>query len=700
MTTTSLDSPITIPHDHRNAGESSRSQSNRASSLVADATTAQRAALAGVLAVAATLYLWALDATGTVNDYYAQAVSAGSNSWSAMFFGSLDTANFITVDKPPLSLWVQSASVRLFGFNTWALLVPQAIAGVGTVWLTNDAVRRIWGRWAGVTAAAALAVTPIMVAMTRSNLPDPVMILCLTAGAWMLTRALMDEDRPLPWLVGAFAMVGLGFEVKMLQAWIVLPSFGLAYLFFGPRRWVDRIRESAIAGTVTLVVSFAWAAAVELWPGNTPWIGGSEDGSVFDLIFGYNGLGRIFGQGGDGGGGGNMFDAGVSWLRMFNLDNAHQIAWLLPAALAAIVLGVAVARSTASRLVAAGITLWGGWTLTHYVVFSRAEGIYHPYYTSAMSPAIAALVGAGAIMAWQWRDRIGVVAATAATLVGSSVLAWWLFDRADWNTWVGPVATVAALLAAAAMMGGHWVGSSRLIRAGLAAGLVVVFSAMGIYSGASLASANESNGSPSAGPAGTASFGSGAAGRSAAGLPQAGGAGLVQPGAVPDDIDPDALPDRGAPPTGSDSSAIPDTGDISGDVDPSAQADAGRPVGDQVQDSAALAQWLIEQWDGETWIVAVNSTNTASPITISADGAPVMTMGGFNGSDPTPTAAELAQYVADGEVRFVLNTGSGGPGTGDSSVATERSAWVAANCTLLTDAPTDGLYDCASEDAS
>lgn len=663
------------------------------------ASTLQRTALGGVFALAAVLYLWALDTSGTVNEYYAQAVAAGSQSWSAMFFGSLDTGNFITVDKPPLSLWVQSASVRLFGFNTWAILVPQVLAGLATVWFTLDAVRRIWGRWAGIVAAATLAVTPVTVAMTRSNLPDPVMILCLVAGAWMLTRALTASARTLPWLLGAFAMVGLGFEAKMLQAWIVLPSFAASYLLFGPRRWSDRLRDTALAGSVTLVVSFAWAIAVELWPGETPWIGGSDTGSVFELIFGYNGLGRIFGEG-NGRGGGGAFDDGASWLRMLNADNAHQIAWMLPASLAAIALGAVVARVTGSRLTAAGVTLWGGWTLTHVVVFSGAEGIYHPYYTSALAPGMAALVGAGAVMVWRWRDRRAIVLSTAVVLVASAILAWSLFDRSGWNTWVGPVVVTATVGAGAALVAGTLSDSSRLVRSGLAGGLVALLAAMGVYAGASLVSANSTNGSPSAGPAGTSTFGPGGRAGGSDGLhagdgqrPFLGSDSGVLAGRP-------TAPSGAVPPAG----ATPPAGFVPTDGAglASSAPTVGRGPDAQAENVEELADWLLDRWDGETWIVAVSGTNVASGITIAGDGAPVMTMGGFNGSDPTPAAPELARYVDDGELRFVMVTGTAGPGGGGETaeVAAERSTWIASTCTPVEDAPTSGLYDCAPDAAT
>ncbi len=637
-------------------------------------STAQRTTFAAVLLVAAGLYLWALDTTGTVNVYYAQAVSAGSQSWSAMFFGSLDTGNFITVDKPPLSLWVQSLSVRLFGFNEWALLVPQALAGLGTIWLTHDAVRRIWGNWAGIAAAAALAATPVTVAMTRSNLPDTVMTLCMVAGAWMLTRAFISTSQSMPWLLGAFAMVGLGFEAKMLQAWIVLPAFGAAYLFFGPSRWIVRFRQLSLAGLLCLVVSFAWAAAVDLWPGETPWIGGSTDGSVIDLVVGYNGLGRVFGDVGTNVVA-NRFDAGPSWLRLFNTDNGHQVAWLLPAAAASMTIGAAVAARTRNRLTAAGVTLWGGWMATHVIVFSQAEGIYHPYYTSALAPALAALVGAGIVLAWHWRHEWSVVAAVSATTVGSAALVWMLFERASWNTWIGPLALVASAIAAATMVAGSATARAGIFRIGLVGGLGAVLVAMTTYAGASLVTEPDDGGSPTAGPATIEASGPGG-GRNAAG----------QDGqqAAPDNT----APDNTAP----DNTATNQAAAAGGQA---ANGGGGRG-NDDGGDVDELTNWLIQQWDGETWIVAVTGNETAAPISLAGDGAPVMTMGGFSGTDPTPTADELAQYVADGELRYVL-AGSG-PGGDDQDVVAERTAWIESSCTPVSDAPVNGLVDCATID--
>jgi 4-amino-4-deoxy-L-arabinose transferase-like glycosyltransferase len=344
------------------------------------------------------------------------------------------------------------------------------------------------------------------------------------------------------------------------------------------------------------------------------------------------------------------------------------------------------------------------------LVFSLAEGIYHPYYTSALAPAIAALVGAGAAMVWQRRAERGVVGATAVVLVGSAALTWYLFDRASWNTWIGPTVTVVAALAAAGLLFGSVVGHERSLRYGLGGGLVALLVAMGVYAGASVVTDNTLIMSPSAGPAGMASSGPGGSGGPGG---QPGYLGVGGPGGGPGDggLAPDGFPgtDGQLAPPGLDDLAdgqlappgvddLPD-GTAQGTAPGASGLPGAGPSGGLIDSADELADWLLDRWEGETWIVAVSTTNTASPITLAGDGAPVMTMGGFNGADPTPTADELAQFVADGEVRFVVASGVSGPGGGQASgqVAAERTAWVESNCALVDDAPIEGLYDCAAD---
>ncbi|MBL8926965.1 MAG: glycosyltransferase family 39 protein, partial [Pseudonocardia sp.] len=372
----------------------------------------ERPALLTLLVGTAVLYLWDLSASAYANDFYAAAVQAGTQSWKAWLFGSLDSGNAITVDKPPASLWVMTLSARIFGFNSWSLLVPQALMGVGSVALLHAAVRRWAGPGAGLLAGAALALTPAAVLMFRFDNPDALLVLLLVTGAYATVRAIdaATVRASTWWLVAAGAAVGFGFLTKMGQALLVVPAFGLAYLVAGPPRLRTRLVQ-LLAALGTMIVSAGWfIALVELWPADSrPYIGGSTTNSLLELALGYNGLGRILGGSGNGGGGfggGNAgFGGEAGILRLFTDELGLEISWLLPAALVALVALVVIARRRpprGDRLRAAAL-LWGGWTLVTGSVFSFMSGTMHPYYTVALAPGIAALVGIGSTALWARR---------------------------------------------------------------------------------------------------------------------------------------------------------------------------------------------------------------------------------------------------------------------------------------------------------
>jgi 4-amino-4-deoxy-L-arabinose transferase-like glycosyltransferase len=249
-----------------------------------------RPALIVLLALTAFAYLWDLSASGYANSFYAAAVQAGTKSWKAMFFGSLDSSNFITVDKPPASLWVMDLSGRIFGFDSWSMLVPQALEGVAAVGLLHSAVKRWFGAGAGLAAGAVFALTPVAALMFRFNNPDALLVLMLVAGAYCLMRAI--EHAGTRWLLAAGVMIGMAFLAKMMQAFIVLPAFALAYLIAAPTTLLRRVGQLLASGLAVIVSAGWWVAIVALWPaGSRPFIDGSPDNSILNLITGYNGLG-------------------------------------------------------------------------------------------------------------------------------------------------------------------------------------------------------------------------------------------------------------------------------------------------------------------------------------------------------------------------------------------------------------------------
>ncbi|WP_121747377.1 glycosyltransferase family 39 protein, partial [Streptomyces sp. E2N166] len=415
-------------------------------------------ALLAILALAAGLYSWNLSGAG-LNSFYSAAVLSGTESWKAWFFGSLDAGNFLTVDKPPFALMVMGLSCRLLGYGTWQMMLPLIVAALATIWILHVSVKRVWGHGAAAVAALVLALTPITVAINRDNNPDTLLVFLMVGGAALGLRAVRDGR--LPPLLGAAACFGLAFNTKMLQGYIALPAVLVVYVYATDLGWAKRTRNLALAGVTLSVASFWWAAAVSLVPASErPYIGGSTDGTAWDLITGYNGLGRIFGGdgnmgGGGGGGGGGGFSGAAGIGRMFNDVLGGQISWLLPFAGIALVAGLVLCgRAPRTDLTRAALVLWGGWTVLHYLTFAMAEGTMHPYYTTALAPGIAALCGGGGVMLlrafradrrWVWVLPL----ALGVTGVWAIVL---LRRASGWNTWLWPAVAAVMALAIAGLL--------------------------------------------------------------------------------------------------------------------------------------------------------------------------------------------------------------------------------------------------------
>ncbi|WP_308168856.1 glycosyltransferase family 39 protein [Nonomuraea sp. NEAU-A123] len=411
-----------------------------------DARVRDRWALAGLLAATAVLYVWGLNASGWANSFYSAAVQAGSQSWKAFFFGSSDAANAITVDKTPASLWPMELSARIFGLNSWSILVPQALMGVATVGVVYAAVRRRFPAWAALLGGAVMAVTPVAVLMFRFNNPDALLVLLLTVAGYCVVRA--QEKAGTRWLVLAGACIGFAFLAKMLQAFVVLPGFALVYLITAPTTIGRRLWQLALAGGAMLVSAGWWLVAVALVPAaDRPYIGGSQTNSVLELALGYNGIGRL--NGGDYGGLGNL-NQEAGWLRMFDTEAGGQISWLLPAALVLLVAAIWLTRSAPrTDPVRAQVGVWGSWLVVTGLIFSLMQGIFHAYYTVALAPAIAVLVGSGAALLWERRENRVLALAAAVTAGWAYVL---LSRSSEWNSWLGPVVLVAGLAAAVGLL--------------------------------------------------------------------------------------------------------------------------------------------------------------------------------------------------------------------------------------------------------
>jgi 4-amino-4-deoxy-L-arabinose transferase-like glycosyltransferase len=571
-----------------------------------------RPALIALLLCTAAAYLWNLSASGDANSFYAAAVQAGTKSWKAFFFGSLDSSSFITVDKPPASLWVMALSGRIFGFDSLSMLVPQVLEGVAAVALLYAAVKRWFGPGAGLMAGLLLAITPVAALMFRFNNPDALLVCLLVAAAYCLVRAL--EGASTRWVLAVGAMIGFAFLAKMMQAFLVLPAFGLVYLVAAPTGLRRRAMQM-LAGTLAIVVSAGWwVAIVALWPvGSRPMIDGSPTNNIFNLITGYNGLGRIFGASGGGGGGGSNFSGATGPLRLFNDLMGGQASWLLPAALLALLIGLWSSRhAPRTDRTRAAMLLWGGWLVVSGVVFSFGSGIIHTYYTVALTPAIAALVAITAAALWRDRHLAGARAMMAAGVLATAAWSWVLLDRTpQWESWLRALILVSATLAVTGLLAapilrrlGHrvWVVTAALAAVACLSGPVA-------YSAQTISTAHTGS-IPTAGPSSGVSgggFGGGAGGGGGGGHGGAGG---------------------------------------------------------QATTSDALVKALESDAGRYRWVAAVSGSQSAASLELATGGDPVMAIGGFNNEGGNLTLAQFKQYVARGEIHYYIATSNGGGGGG------------------------------------
>ena len=672
-----------------------------------------RPALLALLVLTGLLYIVGLSRNGWANDFYAAAVQAGTKSWKAFFFGSSDASNFITVDKTPAFLWVMDISARIFGLNYWSVLVPQALEGVATVAALYATVRRWFGPAAGILAGVAMALTPVAALMFRFNNPDALLTLLMTLAAYAVTRAI--EAGKTRWLVLAGALLGFGFLAKMLQAFLVLPGFALAYLVAGPRGLGRRTLQVLAGGAAVLVAAGWWVAAVMLTPAaDRPYIGGSTNNSILGLTFGYNGFGRLDGNetGSVGfGGHGVAATGGSSGLtRLFASDMGGQISWLLPAALIALVaLLWGTRRAPRTDRIRAAALVWGGWLLVTGVVFSYMAGIIHSYYTVALAPAIAALVGIGAVQLWRvrngWRghERSWFGRGTlAAGIVMTTIWSYVLLDRTPaWYPWLRVVVVLAGLGAAAILIAGHWLapaaatawGRVVLVLAPVSLALVAALAGPFAYS-LDTAATSHTGALPTAGPAVTAFGGPGGAG-ARGGFPRGGGfgrGGSRHGGFGRGGFGPGGATGQGSAGTGTGfggTAGSPGgrsgTGGFPGGFRSRSHGGFGGRGGGggggglagNTQVSSALATLLKNGASGYRWAAATVSSDSAAPLQL-ASGEPVMSIGGFNGTDPAPTLAQFEKYVADHDIHYFVgaNSDSFGGGSGD---AAQITSWVEAH---------------------
>jgi 4-amino-4-deoxy-L-arabinose transferase-like glycosyltransferase len=690
-----------------------------------------RLALLVLLVTTAGTYLWNLAASGYGNSFYAAAVEAGSKSWKAMFFGSIDPSNFITVDKPPAALWVMELSARIFGFNTWSVMVPGVLEGVAAVALLYAAVRRVTNPTAGLVAGAVLAATPVAALMFRFDNPDALLVLLLVGAAYCMTRAI--EKAGTKWLLAVGTLLGFAFLTKMMQAFTVVPAFALAYLIAAPTSLRRRALQLLGSLGALIVAGGWWVVIVSLVPAaDRPFIDGSPDNSIWNLIFVYNGFGRLSGSGS---GGGSNFSGAAGALRLFNDAMGGQASWLLPAGLVGLV-GVLVARRRAPRTdkVRAAAIIWGGWLLVTGAVFSYGKGVIHTYYTVALAPAIAALVAIGAHQLWKERERIWARAVAAGAVLLTAGWAWALLDRTpSWNPALRWLVVVTGVVGAALLLGAPAV-LRRWRYAGIAIAAFVGLACLTgpvAYTADTIATAHTGS-IPTAGPASAQGLGGGGSPGGGAGLQGGGTAGGRPTGSGttgrPTGGSTTGRPTSGAgfpggtaPKEGKGGTGLPSSTHSSGSgaTKSGSSATGGRATGSGTTDSratgkaaggrsseatassrtqggmtsgaggggggattsAALARALESDASHYKWVAAVEGSQSAASLELATSGDAVMAIGGFNGEGGKLTLSAFKAYVAKGEIHYYVAGSSGGGGGRASSAISD---WVASHFTAKT----------------
>ena len=673
-----------------------------------------RPALLTLLVATAILYLWGLGENGWANSFYSAAVQAGTKSWKAMFFGSSDSSNFITVDKLPAFLWPMEISARIFGLNSWSMLAPQAIEGVATVGLVYLSVRRWFSAQAALLAGAVVALTPVAAMMFRYNNPDAMLALLLTGATYATMRGL--EKAQTKWLVLAGALVGFGFITKMMQAFLILPVMAVVYLLAAPTGWWRRVWQTFLMGVAVVAAAGWWVAIVALTPAaDRPYVGGSQNNSILNLIFGYNGFGRITGNESGSVGGGRT--AGSMWgptgvTRLFNTEFGNMMSWLLPGALVmGAVLLIVTIRARRTDRERAALLLWGGSLVSIGLVISLAQGIIHPYYAIALAPPLGALVGIGTMGLWQrrttWVGRLGLAAGLAATVVWSYVL---LGRTSDWFPALRPFVAgvgalgVVAILALPLLRNVPKLAVILVASLGFGAAL-----AAPLFSTVATAATAHSGAIPSVTPTAAGGFGGPGGGIPRGGFPRGGfpggGAGRAfGGGGLPGGTQGGGFPGGGAFPGGG---TFPGAGPGAGNGTfprgaPSFPTGGGLRRGSvpggaggagflgSSQSNPALTKALQADAGTYTWAAATVNSNNAAGYQL-ASGEPVMAIGGFNGTDPAPTLAQFEKYVSEGKIHYFIASGGGGfPGAfgggggGTSGDATQITSWVKAHFTSET----------------
>ena len=671
-----------------------------------------RPELVALLILAAILNLWALGQNGWANDYYSAAVRSMSGSWHNFFYNSYDAAGVMTVDKPPVAFWVQALSVRVFGYSSLSMLIPQALMGVATVGLVYDLTRRTFGRLAGTIGGFVFALTPITVAIFRHNNPDAILILFSVAALWFVVRGL--EDGRTKWLLWAGAMVGLAFETKMGAGLLVMPGLAVAWLWVAPAGRVKALKQLFFAGLIMVGVGLAWPMLMWLTPADSrPWISGTSDNSIWSLITGYNGLGRLDGQaggpGGMGGGGGmgSVFGGPTGVFRLVGTSLGGQAGWLLGLSAAGGLLVAVTSRFKRTDPRTGWILATGGAFLVTAVAFSFASGIFHPYYVSLLAPFAAALIGAGVaeLIKAEGKMRYLAIPVIALAVVGEIAV---INSEASFG-WMIPLLIVGGIAAAALLVLGDRVAAlnGRRLRSIVAVSFVALMMiAPATWAVQTLGHPTSSTfpaGGPESQGMGGPGGGFGGPGGGMGGPPGGTTSGMVPPtgmtppaGMVPPGMGTSSGAFPGA--TGSSSGAMPGTSGSSTSTTGGSPSMAGGMPGGMggpggSTETTPAIKYIGNHGGGN---LAVSSQQGASTAVIEDEGGDsvnVVAIGGFSGRESQVSTSWLAGRVDAGQIRWVLTDGSSSLPADGRTGSTEVMAAVASVCKKVDSV--SGLYDCS-----
>ena len=676
--------------------------------------------LIGITLLAVFLNMYGIWTDQYANAYYTSAVTSMLQNFHNFFFASFDQGGFVTVDKPPVAFWVQTMFASVFGVYGWSVILPQALAGVGSVLLIYTLVKPSFGKTAARLAALVAACTPIAAAVSRTNNVDSLLVFTLLVATWMLFKAV--RTKTWSWSIAAFGMIGVGFNIKMLQAYMVLPAFYLFYLLAFKVNWKKKLSILAASTAALLIVSLSWPLIVDSIPSaNRPYIGSSQTNSVLELAFGYNGIARLTGQGGPGGGnkagvsggmttqqmpeqrqddggqmpngtselpqgvesgqdgtpaqmpagdgrnsggdtgdggGGGMFNTGTAGpLRLLQSQLSGQISWLLPfALLGAGGLLIGIRRKKPLSDKQKESLFWLAWLIPGMAFFSVA-GFFHQYYLIMLAPPIAALTGAGWVELYNLnRNQEG----WKRWLLPVGILgttAFELYILLPYKTQIGLGLPIA--VGVLGTLASLIMGINIVTRpsANVSVDPTVVFPVDGVHQ--SLSFRTKMNRSTAL-----------------AGLLVLLAAPLFW-SATPIIYGGNSMLPAAGPTSSGNGMGMPGggQGQTPGQTQDRTQDRSQTQAAGQSKDSvdANLLAYLTANNTGEKYLFATTNAGTAEAYIIKT-GKAVMAMGGFSGSDPILTVDKLKQMVDNKEVKYFLSS-SGGPRGASSDV----QAWILQN---------------------